>query len=309
MLGKIIEKRLLLLNIPNYRFGEQNKKDYQTHKVKFFLNEKGCLLGDASKEELSSSKALIEREFSYHIKQEFDPKKKTVLYFHVNGGLDNSQVASLAKDHNIVVFNFLGYGENHHEGLKAQIGGYTIDHLLQQSTIMLKELEAVLMGPQYYGTNYQKQRNLVLAGRSLGTILATKLAASLEEKDERVERVINFVTPVNIKVAAKTLIGHNKSIILAASAIIYTPYIVYITKTLSRGKTLSKQKIAVICSFTALLIILPAFILIQLIQFFWSAVEIGITHKDIAKLKETPVFIVAPENDLFCDISVSNQLF
>ena len=133
MFQKLIEAYLLLSRSRESYF---DREGYEKHEVKFSLNKKKELIKVTEDNHNPENHTL-----SYHMKSDFDPNKKTILYFHTRRKFGRGDVKTLEKDFNVVIFDFLGYAENYNKNLLAQVGKYNIQHLLQESEIILSNLE------------------------------------------------------------------------------------------------------------------------------------------------------------------------
>lgn len=223
----------------------------------------------------------------------FNKNRPTVVYFHVNGGFYIEQIKALKElDFNIIIFPFYGYGENLKD---PEISTLTLSLLVQQSEVIIKHLDSILFSPGYYGKYYKREEMLIFVGRSMGTLVTTKLAAKFEIENNPIFKVINIVSLLNMEIAIKTLLYRNPIILILILIVIisfYVPMSIFLKIKYDNYEIVK-----------LLLILLIFFIIIPLILYklMKDFEKIGITKEDIRKINKTYLKFLFVENDQFCN--------
>ncbi|AHX11539.1 hypothetical protein NHE_0602 [Neorickettsia helminthoeca str. Oregon] len=265
---------------------------------KFWVKYEGDAILAASPEEANAF------ELSFGFVDLFNPSKPTVLFFSGNGGRINERFSEMRRYCNVVTFNYLKYGCAHRAVYRYMGGKLSLSNLVQQSEVLLKNLEALLRSSQYYGRKYNRSNDLVLYGKSLGGMVSTKLAAKLEESGERCAKLITLVAPPNMKYAARTLLNRSRGahLIFVACALLLLGTVTGALYGIIRGAISDDQSrwITVACSITLCLAlciaVLKAVICITVVQY---GSKIGITQDEIDALNDTPVSVIVSDGDIF----------
>lgn len=211
MFNKSLETLLKMTLVQNIFVKKFDFKGYQEFKVGFKLEGKKLIANPSpttSKHLCEGAHEEFKYEFKFAVSEDFDRTKATIFYFHVNGGLNEEQIQYFHETlgYNICCFHFLRYGENNFPLLEKRLT-IKLEHLVQQAEIVLEALEAILKGENYYGADYRREKDLIFIGRSLGSMVAVKLAAKLEKGNNRPAKCIAIVCPVNLHVAVDSFIG------------------------------------------------------------------------------------------------------
>jgi hypothetical protein len=294
MFKKVINSFLILSN--PYDTYKERKDCASNHYTKESINYK------INKDKITKSNSKTEKKFTCYISGNFNASKPTVIYFHVNGGFSFDQVDVFKNlGYNVVAFPFYGYGSNLGDGSLKNVN---LENLTQQSELIVESLEEKLRGQDYYGNNYDRQKHLTFIGRSLGTLVATKLAAKMEKEGKPIKSVVNLVSIINMNTAIKTCIYRLTAIYIPVTLCFlacYMPILHYMinfliqyynTRNVSQGEIIKNTVLASI--FFALL---PTLVGV----FCQEAKSIGISKDDINELKQTNVKFVFVENDVFCN--------
>lgn len=267
----------------------------------------------------------------YYLPEVFDPAQDTVVCFPGNGGLGSGlfdQHESIRTNYNVVEIDYLGYASHieNKDGkvlynVPKKLGSPTFDDTVEAADQVLGH---VLQDLQTKYSNEEKSspnNKVILCGCSMGSMVATKLAARNEQKgQEKFKFILNIDPVLDMNTASKSSlkntmknIGQSPCAILFITVLALLAYAILFSIFFGISYGFLRIKLPKQPSFQYAAIVAAALPIIvvslTLMIYLCEAKSVGITKKDMEYLKEQPMYFIQMKNDDLCNnLAVEEQV-